>query len=77
MDIEKLVRVEAKNDTEHDKCYAAALRGAYDVYKEMSKKELLEWQSLVKIRYGKQGPTHKNVASCVVIYELLKEGESR
>jgi hypothetical protein len=73
MDIEKYIKKHASQDSEHDRAYAAALKIAYESNKNLSEKELLIRQPIVRALYAKHGNSHQNTAMCCVIYELLKE----
>lgn len=58
----------------HNVYYRLALIDSYDIYKNMSKKELLLAQVFAKKR-NKEGLRHGFIADCVIIYELLKQKE--
>lgn len=73
MDINELIKREAGSDSEHDKYYAEALKEAFQLYDGENKEKLLELQQVAREKYRHQGSTHHNVASCMVIMELLKE----
>ena len=70
MDIESIVKREAPQDNMHDKAYAEALRGAFNVYKGMDTAELRQWQVVARKQYDS---THRATAACVVLYELIHE----
>ena len=82
MDIEQFVKekapdVDAKGPIgEHDRAYARALRGAYEVYKDMDLAELKTWQAVTRQRAS--GPylvTHEIHGALMVLFELIKEKE--
>ena len=74
MDIDNLIAREASDDTDHDKNYARALRQSYDQYHHLTGNELLGALDQARARY-RGFPTHKMVADCMVLYELVKEEE--
>lgn len=73
MDIEKLVRQEAPNESRtaeiHDKAYAKALRISYELWKDYSWPDLITAQKETRCRYT---GTHQSVADCVVLFQLIK-----
>ena len=72
MDIDKLIQQEAPNDSEHDRCYAKALRCEFTTYNGLARGKLLDLQRSARVLYGKDGGTHYSTARCVVLYNLLK-----
>ena len=73
MDIEDLIKKEASTESEHDQCYAKALRETYNTYQGRSKTELLVLQKSARIFYKTKGPTHHAVASCMVLMSMIGE----
>ena len=73
MDIENFIKKEAPSESEHDKCYAKALREVYVAYQGKSEAELIELQKLTRIFYKIKGPTHYAVASCMVLRSMIGE----
>jgi len=72
MDIDELIKREAPNCDTHDIAYSQALRGAYEAYRGMNFSDLRRLRLIACQEYDS---THSKVASCVVLYELVKEGE--
>ena len=75
MNIDNLIKREAPNNDTHDRAYAKHLRGAYESFSGLSRDDLLERQEFWGDKYRHNNANHVCTATCVVIYELLKESE--
>lgn len=79
MDIEALVeklckyRHEDSNAGIHDRAYEQALRRAYHNYKDMSLGRLEMCQEIARDQFKTENSSHRSVANCMVIYDLIEE----
>ena len=82
MDIEALVeklckyRHEDSNAGIHDRAYEQALRRSYNFYKDMTLGKLQVCQEIARDQFRTENSSHRSVANCMVIMELIKEREN-
>jgi hypothetical protein len=79
MDIEKYIdkkcpcRNEDSDSGIHDRAFARALAGQYEIHKNKSLEQLKLAQMLAREDYRFGGNTHRATAACMIIYELIEE----
>lgn len=60
----------------HDRAYAQALLRSYNHYKSMSLGQLQVCQEIARDQFRTENSSHRSVANCMVIMELIKEKEN-
>lgn len=79
MDIEALVDKLCENRHEdspsgvHDRAYEQALKRSYNHYKDMTVGKLLVCQEIARTQFRTENSSHRSVANCMVIMELIDE----
>jgi len=60
----------------HDRAYEQALRRAYHHYKDMTIGKLQVCQEIARDQFRTENSSHRSVANCMIIMELIKEKEN-
>ena len=82
MDLDKLIEKSCRHRNEdnelgvHDRAYERALRDAYIMYGHIDNLNRLKlYQQMARENFRYEGSTHRNVAKCIILQEMINEIE--